>query len=133
MDLGQRFDKLCEALEMTYAQLSHEIGMARPDKFYHMKAGKSHPNFETIDAILKRFPKVNANFIFGHSTQIFRDMEEESESEARQIVKGITDDYEFLTTVKTLSKRILQLERALDIERSEKKSLNERVNDFVMN
>ena len=112
MDLGQKFDTICETLGISYAELAKEIGIDRPDKFYHMRAGKSKLNFETIAAILKRFPQLNANYIFDTSTDILTSNIEKPKTEVEPKT-DLTDD-EFLTTIRTLSKRILALEAELE-------------------
>ena len=112
MDLGQKFDAICEILDITYAELAKEIGIERPDKFYHMRAGKSKLNFETIAAILKRYPQLNANYIFDTSADILISNIEKTTIEAEP--KNDLTDNEFLTTIKTLSKRILALEAELE-------------------
>lgn len=115
MDLGQKFDAICEVLDISYAELAKEIGIDRPDKFYHMRAGKSKLNFETIAAILKRYPQLNANYIFDTSTDILVTNIEKPNTEAEPKT-DLTDD-EFLTTIRTLSKRILALETELEESR----------------
>lgn len=112
MDLGQRFDAICKVLDITYAELAKEIGIDRPDKFYHMRAGKSKLNFETIEAILKRYPQLNANYIFDTSEDILITNSVKLNTEADSKT-DLTDD-EFLTTIRTLSKRILTLEAELE-------------------
>lgn len=112
MDLGQRFDAICKVLDITYAELAKEIGIDRPDKFYHMRAGKSKLNFETIEAILKRYPQLNANYIFDTSTEILITDTEKTTIEAEP--KTDLTDEEFLTAIRTLSKRILALEAELE-------------------
>ncbi|MDJ1498803.1 hypothetical protein QNI19_38090 [Cytophagaceae bacterium DM2B3-1] len=57
------FDELIEALGTNYNELAKTIGLNRSDKFYNLKSGKSTPNYETLQAIIKAYPQVNCRFL----------------------------------------------------------------------
>ncbi|MDJ1503539.1 helix-turn-helix domain-containing protein [Xanthocytophaga agilis] len=60
---GEIFDAIVEALGISYAELAKKVGLSRPDLFYNMRAGKSNPGYETLQAIAKAYPQINCRFM----------------------------------------------------------------------
>ncbi|WKN44280.1 helix-turn-helix domain-containing protein [Tunicatimonas pelagia] len=63
-DVHQKFAEVLEALGTNAYQLSKQVGLNSPDKYYKIEKGQVKPSYDTIAEIVALYPQVNVNYYF---------------------------------------------------------------------
>ena len=86
MELIDRFRYIMKINQLSASAFADEIGVQR-SSVSHVLSGRNKPSLEFIQKVLKRYPKVDGNWLISGSTQIDKekvvlDIEESSKAEA---------------------------------------------------
>lgn len=60
----QKFAEVLEALGTNAYQLSKQVGLNSPDKYYKIEKGQVKPSYDTLSEIVALYPQVNVNYYF---------------------------------------------------------------------
>nr|WKN34397.1 hypothetical protein K4G66_18640 [Tunicatimonas sp. TK19036] len=63
-DIHQKFADVLEALGTNAYQLSKQVGLNSPDKYYKIEKGQVKPSYDTLAEIIALYPQVNVNYYF---------------------------------------------------------------------
>ncbi|MDJ1503508.1 helix-turn-helix transcriptional regulator [Xanthocytophaga agilis] len=91
---GEIFDAVVEALGISYAEMAKKIGLSRPDLFYNMRAGKSNPGYETLQAIAKAYPQIDCRFLLTGEGNPLIKVVTSPENELKEYLKKIIIEIE---------------------------------------
>ena len=69
MELADRFRYIMKLNQMSASAFADEIGVQR-SSISHILSGRNKPSLEFIQKVLKRFPKVDANWLINGTTSI---------------------------------------------------------------
>ncbi len=72
MDLTDRFKYIIKLNNLSSSSFADEIGVQR-SSVSHILSGRNKPSMEFIEKVLKRFPKVNADWLITGNTKIEKD------------------------------------------------------------
>lgn len=86
MELAERFRYIMKLNQLSASAFADEIGVQR-SSISHILSGRNKPSLEFIQKVLKKFPKVDANWLVNGTTQLkssefsVQSSEEESDTE----------------------------------------------------
>ena len=69
----QKFAEVLEALGTNAYQLSKQVGLNSPDKYYKIEKGQVKPSFDTLAQIVELYPQVNINYYFKEDAPMFEE------------------------------------------------------------
>ncbi|MAY83432.1 MAG: transcriptional regulator [Flavobacteriales bacterium] len=69
MDLEERFRYIMKLNQLSASAFADEIGVQR-SSISHILSGRNKPSLEFIQKVLKRFPKVDANWLINGTTSV---------------------------------------------------------------
>ncbi|MEQ8909737.1 MAG: helix-turn-helix transcriptional regulator [Vicingaceae bacterium] len=72
MELDERFKYIMKLNQLSASAFAEEIGVQR-SSVSHVLSGRNKPSLEFIHKVLKRFPKVDANWLINGSTAVEKD------------------------------------------------------------
>ena len=71
MTIPERFQKIMDTEGLSPAQFADEIGVQR-SSLSHILSGRNNPGFDYLTKILKRFDKLDANWLMTGSGDMYR-------------------------------------------------------------
>lgn len=102
-DVHQKFADVLEALGTNAYQLSKQVGLNSPDKYYKIEKGQVKPSYDTLAEIVALYPQVNVNYYFKNDVPMLE------EPTAAGMAKPTTHDLAALR-IKHLEQRVAMLE-----------------------
>jgi transcriptional regulator with XRE-family HTH domain len=94
MELIDRFRYIMKINQLSASAFADEIGVQR-SSVSHVLSGRNKPSLEFIQKVLKRYPKVDGNWLISGSTQIDKEkisLEEDNSSKQEVSKSPKTDD-----------------------------------------
>ena len=99
----QKFAEVLEALGSNAYQLSKQVGLNSPDKYYKIEKGQVKPSFDTLAQIVALYPQVNINFYFKDDAPMFE--EPSSADRSHPLTKDLAE-----LRIKHLEQKVAMLE-----------------------
>lgn len=81
MELADRFKYIMKLNQLSASAFAEEIGVQR-SSVSHVLSGRNKPSLEFIQKVLKRFPKVDANWLVNGTTSVDKNQFELAEKES---------------------------------------------------
>ena len=99
MDISKRFEAMIASLEMNNNSFALSIGRS-PSNIKPIIDGKSKPGYDMLEAIFKKYPQINRDWLLMGEGQIFRNQKNASKIEIQNfdalpvIWNSLKDNYE---------------------------------------
>tara|TARA_B100001109_G_C18856509_1_gene471945 strand:- start:1201 stop:1614 length:414 start_codon:yes stop_codon:yes gene_type:complete len=83
MELSDRFKYIMKLNQLSASAFAEEIGVQR-SSVSHVLSGRNKPSLEFMQKVLKRFPKVDANWLVNGTTSVDKSQFELAEKESNE-------------------------------------------------
>lgn len=97
---SQRLKAFMDEIGLNAVDFIREIGLTNPEKVYRvMRDPSAKLGFDTIESILKRWPRLNANWLIANNGQMYLEEKEENNFQQAQNPPGRFQKPEITTFV----------------------------------
>ena len=88
--MKEKLQQLMKSEGLTSSRMAEILGI-QPSGISHILAGRNKPGFDLLQKILRRFPRVNPDWLLLDSDKMYRDSEPEQSAPAVAVESSISD------------------------------------------
>ena len=88
--MKEKLQQLMKSEGLTSSRMAEILGI-QPSGISHILAGRNKPGFDLLQKILRRFPRINPDWLLLDSDKMYRDSEPEQSAPAAAVESSISD------------------------------------------